>query len=87
MEEAVRWCEFEDAPLCEECDLVGHVAGEVHGVGDEDEFAALSLEFADEVEHLSGHLRIESGGGFVKKQQTRFAGDGACDSDALLLTS
>lgn len=54
--------------------------------GDEDGFALLVGEGAEETKDEDTMGQIEMGGGFVKKDDRRLLGEGFCDEDTLLLT-
>ena len=76
-----------DHAAVHEDDVVGHVAGEGHLVGDDDHRHVLRGEVTDDLEDLSGQLGIERGGRFVKEQNLRVHCQCPRDGDALLLSS
>ena len=67
--------------------LVGHVPGEGHLMGDDDHGGALFCQGADDPQHFAGELRIQGGGGFVKTKNVRVHGQGAGDGHPLLLAA
>jgi hypothetical protein len=74
-------------PSARKGDAVGEAAGKTHFVRDEEEVAALALDFLDEFEHLGGHFGIERGGRFVEEHDLRLDGNGPRDGDPLALAA
>jgi hypothetical protein len=87
VQDLFRGAGFEDAPLVEEEDAVGDVAGEVEVVGDEEEGEAVIGEAAEDIADFLAEFGVEGGGGFVEEENLGFHGEGAGDGDALLLTA
>src|SRR5512139_1915138 len=56
-------------------------------VGDENECDPLGIQLFQQSDHLAARGTIEIAGGFVRKQNLRFAHHGTADGDALALSS
>src|SRR5205814_7816558 len=82
------------------CELAGQqhsllqMTGQVRvrrGVGivrdHDDGFVKILIEAFEDFEHLGGRVAVEIAGRLVGEQQGRVADDGACDGDALFLST
>src|SRR5689334_6593602 len=77
---------FDDAAV-EQVDVALRVAGVARIVGDHADGGAGAVQLMEQVHHRLAALRIEVAGRLVGEEQRRFAGDGAGNRDALLLTA
>ena len=60
-----------------EQDAVGHIAGKVHLVGDDDHGGLAVGKVAQDAQHLAGQLRVKGAGWFIKAKDIRFQRQGA----------
>ena len=51
-------------------DLIGHLTGKSHLVGDDNHGGFLLCQLPDDLENLAGQFRIQGGGGFVKAEDS-----------------
>ena len=76
-----------DDAAAHEDDLVGHVPGKGHLVGDDDHGGLLLRQTPDDLEHLAGELRVQGGGRLIKAEDVRGQGQGPGDGYPLLLAA
>src|SRR5215471_1216001 len=63
----------DDLPMVDDGEAVAQTLGFVHVVGGEQDGTAFLLEGADDVPELAAALRVEAGGGLVKKEDAWIA--------------
>ena len=68
-------------------DLVRHVPGEGHCMGDDDHGGLLLRQVADDPQHFSRQLRVQGGGGLVKAQNVRMQRQSPGNGHPLLLAA
>jgi hypothetical protein len=78
---------FGDEAGVEEDDAVGHVAGELHFVGDDDHGHAFFGQVAHDAQDFVAQLGVERAGGFVEEHDSGLHREGAGDGDSLLLAA
>ena len=76
-----------DDAAIHENDLVRHVPGESHFVGDDDHGGLLIRQVADDSKDLAGQLGVQCGGGFVEAENIRVHGQCPGDGYPLLLAA
>ena len=76
-----------DDTAVHEDEVIGHIAGEAHLMGDNDHGHVLGRQIADDLQHLAGQLRIQRARGLVEEQHVRVHGHGPGDGHTLLLTA
>ena len=76
-----------DHAAVHEDQLVRHIPGEGHLVGDDDHGGLLLRQGADDLQNLAGELRVQGGGGLIKAEDVRGQGQGPGDGDPLLLAA
>ena len=86
-EEALGDVLLHDFAAIEEQHAVGHGAGELHFVGDDDHRFALFRQAQDNVEHFAHHLGVERGGYLVEQQHLGLHGQRTGNGHALLLAA
>ena len=64
---------------------VGHMAGKIHLMGDDQHRAALPRKLAHNGQHLAGQLGVKRGGRLVKIEDLGVGRHGACNGYPLLL--
>ncbi len=87
VEELVRRASLHDLAVGHKHDAVGHAAGEVHLVRDDDHRHALLGQADHDLEHLVNHLGVKGARGLVKKHGLGLHGKRAGDGYALLLAA
>ena len=76
-----------DIALIHEDDPICYISGEGHLMGDDDHGHLALRQGADDLEHLSGQLRIQGGGGFIEAEDVRCQRQGTGDGHPLLLSA
>ena len=87
VEELVGCAGFHDLAVGHKHDAVGHAAGEVHLVRDDDHRHALLGQTDHDLEHLVDHLGVQRARGLVKKHGLGLHGKRTCDGYTLLLAA
>lgn len=87
VEELVGRAGFHDLAVGHKHDAVGHAAGEVHLVCDDDHRHALLCQTDHDLEHLVDHLGVKSARGLVEEHGLGLHGKRAGDGYALLLAA
>ena len=76
LDDLMGWALLHNDAAIHEDDLIGHIPGEGHLVGDDDHGGLLLRQGADDLEHLTGELRVQGGGGLIKAKDVRVEGQG-----------
>jgi len=87
-EDPFGWSTFYDLSGLHDSHLIAEIADDVQVVGDEQICEPfLLLQVLEQVQNLGLDGNIKGAGGFVQDQETGRGGQGACDADALALSS
>ena len=76
-----------DFPAVEENDMIRHIPGETHFMGDNDHSGMQGGETPDHPENFTGQFRIQRGSGFVKAEDIRIQSQGTGNRHALALAA
>ena len=68
---------FHDHAAIHEQDAVGHIAGKVHLMGNNDHRGLAVSKITQDLQHLAGQLRVKGAGWFIKAKDIRFQRQGA----------
>ena len=74
-----------DSAAVHEYDMIGHITGKRHLVGDDDHGGVLVRQRADNAQHLAGQLGVERRGRLIEAQDIRLERERTRNGDTLLL--
>ena len=74
-------------PFGQKDDVVGHLAGEFHLVGDQQHGAPLAGQIADHGQHLAHQFGVERARGLIEQHRVRLHRERPGDGGALLLAA
>ena len=78
---------FHDHAAIHEQDAVGHIAGKVHLMGDNDHRGLAVSKITQDLQHLAGQLRVKGAGGLIKAEDIRVKRQRAGNGHTLLLAA
>ena len=78
---------FHDHAAIHEQDAVSHIAGKVHLMGDNDHRGLAVSKITQDLQHLTGQLRVEGAGGLIKAEDIRVKRQRAGNGDLLRLAA
>ena len=87
LEDLLRWARLGDAAGVHDVDRVGDVAGEAHGVSDDDHGLATFGQVGDDTDYLGRHRGSRALVGSSNRMASGFIASAASDGDALLLAA